>query len=180
MERASLSPFGRASLISAAAPSLASRLHESDLLPGVDGILMRLNAIGSPVWTSKCDVWPVADFDLDELDGPQLPAQHALACYLDLLPTSAGQWPTLAATIEWCKEICGRVRDVPLRCCRADLIIRHAILSPPEPDLGITAYLTACGNTPGDASIALAAALHALANSILPDAPPESDASKLQ
>lgn len=161
-------------------PGLANQLQEAIQLPALAGILARLNSIDSPLWTSKCDVWPVADFDPDELDAPREVAHHAMACYIDLLPMSHGQWPTLAVATDWCKEICARMRAVPLRRCRVDFVIRQAILSSPEAAFGITAYLTACGTAHGDASAALAAALATLANSIVPEVPPESAASKLQ
>jgi hypothetical protein len=51
------------------------------------------------------------------------------------------------------------LRAVPRRCCRADLIIRRAFITPERVELGITAYLTACGKSPAEAAQVLQAAL---------------------
>ena len=161
-------------------PDRAYELQEVSQLPLLAGILVRLNGAESPVWTSKCDVWPVADFDLDELDAPREAALHAVACYVDLLPRGDQHWDTQAATAAWCRNICALLRALPMRSCRADLIVRHAMLFSDRTNLGITAYLSACGPTPGNASDVLAAALAVFADSIAPEARPESAASKLQ
>ena len=70
-----------------------------------------------------------------------------------------------------CKEICGLLHAVPLRCCRADLVIRRAVLTPdptdPERmDLGVTAYLTSCGASPVQAARTLADALASFADAL--------------
>jgi len=40
------------------APERAAELPEAADLPRLAEALVRLNAPRSPVWTSKCDVWP--------------------------------------------------------------------------------------------------------------------------
>jgi hypothetical protein len=40
-------------------PHSASSLPESAQLPGLAEVLIQLNEPRSPVWTAKCDVWPV-------------------------------------------------------------------------------------------------------------------------
>jgi hypothetical protein len=142
--------------------------------------LEQLNAAASPVWTSKCDVWPVVDFaefDPDELDAPPGSATHAMGCYIDLLPRIAQRWGQPDYAVAGCKQMCIQLYGVPLRCCRVDLIVRQAVIGQSLPasnpmSLGITAYLTACGpsefdadNTLGDALVAFGDAL--LSNSTL-------------
>ncbi len=61
-----------------------------------------------------------------------------------------------------CKRICGLLNAVPLRCCRADLVIRRASITPELMGLGVTAYLTSCGESPAEAEWTLEAALAAL------------------
>ncbi|MFZ0745017.1 MAG: hypothetical protein WAM85_11465 [Terracidiphilus sp.] len=161
-------------------PQSAWLLPEAAKLPALAGTLAKLNAAVSPVWTSKSDVWPVTEFDPDELDAPADAARCATACYIDILPRSDQMWPTLALTAQWCKSICTCIRPVPLRCCRADFVVRQAVLVPERTDLGITAYLTACGQTPANAAEVLTAALAVLSDSILLRSPAESAASKLQ
>src|SRR5208283_894703 len=76
-------------------PERASQLPEAAALPALAQALEVLNAATSPVWTSKCDVWPVVDmagFDPDELDAPPGLAAHAMGGYLDLLPRNERKW----------------------------------------------------------------------------------------
>lgn len=161
-------------------PKSAHGLLEVAQLPRLAEVLIRLNADGSPVWTSKCDVWTVGEFDSDELDSPQEQALHAVACYVDLVPRGDQQWGTPAVTTAWCRNICSILQACPMRSCRADLVVRQVMLSPERTDFGITAYVTACGPTPRSTSHVLAVALAALADSILSGARPETVASKLQ
>src|SRR5208337_4431139 len=69
-------------------PERARQLPEAAQLPGLAEVLAKLNAVDSPVWTSKCDVWPHLEpdeFDPDELDAPP-GCSYAMGCYIDLLP----------------------------------------------------------------------------------------------
>jgi hypothetical protein len=151
------------------APEQARHLPEAADLPALSDALLKLNAAASPVWTSKCDVWPAldsADFDPDELDALPESATHAMGCYIDILPTSEHQWPTPAAAAAACKHICGILHAIPLRCCRVDLIIRRADITPDVNDLGITAYFTACGASHADAAHALGDTLAVFADAL--------------
>jgi hypothetical protein len=150
-------------------PELAWNLPESAELPALAEALVKLNGAVSPVWTSKCDFWPhlTSDqFDADELDAPPGCSAHAMGCYIDLLPKSARQWalPQMAAVD--CKRVCGLLRPIPLRCCRVDLIIRRAFVTPDRLDLGITAYLTGCGSSSAEAARTLQTALSTFADAL--------------
>lgn len=155
-------------------PERALQLPEALELPAMAKALARLNGIGSPVWTSKCDVWPVTDraaFDADELDAPPGCDTHAIACYVDLLARddasrSDRQWPSPGRIADDCKQVCGLLSAVPLQCCRVDLVIRRAFIAPDRTSLGITAYLTACGSSKGEARQALGAALAAFTDAL--------------
>jgi hypothetical protein len=156
-------------------PERARQLPEAAQLPGLAEALIRLNAAASPVRTSKCDLWPslkAGEFDSDELDAPPGSSAYAMGCYIDLIPRGARQWfqPETAAAV--CKELCRNLRAIPLRCCRADLIIRRALIAPDTPDqdpirLGVTAYLTSCGESPPEAVHTLQGTLAALADAFL-------------
>lgn len=155
-------------------PQRAWELTESAQLPGLAEALARLNSSASPVWTSKCDVWPslaASEFDADELDAPPGHAVCAMGCYIDLLPRGKQQWSQPAMAAATCKEGCERLGAFPLRSSRADLVIRRAILSP-DPSgqeafyFGATVYLTACGESFEEAEWTLRAALAALAGAL--------------
>jgi hypothetical protein len=149
------------------APDEARELPECIGLPGLAEVLIRLNAGESPVWTVKCDVWQVAEFDLDELDAPREAAQHALGCYIDLLPRESTECVNLDKAIQWCRKICARLQTFPLRSSRADLVLRRALQSNERSELGVTAYLTACGKSPREAASKLVSALNALAVAVV-------------
>jgi hypothetical protein len=61
-----------------------------------------------------------------------------------------------------------------------DLAIRRAVIVPGAFDLGITAYLIACGVTEADAVVQLESALAVFADSVLPEASTTASRSKLQ
>lgn len=154
-------------------PEQAWHLPEAARLPALAEALAKLNAAASPVWTSKCDFWPVVEpceFDPDELDAPPGCCAHASGCYIDILPRGEGHWDLPAKAAAACKDVCGLLRAVPLRCCRVDLIIRGAATDQNLADatwldeFGVTAYLTACGLSPAEAAVTLDAALAAFAH----------------
>jgi len=147
-------------------PELAWRLAEAGMLPGLAEALIRLNGEVSPVWTAKCDVWTVEDFesfDLDELDALAESGAYGVACYIDLLPRDGERWGDAAAAVRDCKEICARLRGGSLRGCRVDLVVRETLAGS---ELGITAYLTACGGTEEEAKRVLGAAVGEFAGAV--------------
>jgi hypothetical protein len=147
-------------------PERVRELPEAAGFPALAAALKALNAPGSPVWTSKCDVWQIVEPELvdpGELDAEPASATHATSCYIDLLPRNEQQWSLPALAVDWCKEICAHLRPIPLSCCRADLIIRRSFIAPDLSNLGVTAYVTACGASAAEASGVLDAALAAFA-----------------
>jgi hypothetical protein len=162
------------------APELVSQLLESSQFPALSGALIQLNSDPSPVWTSKCDVWIPDEVDRDELDAGSEEGKFALACYIDLLPSGDRRWLFPDVAVAECRALCARLRNVVMRCCRVDLIIRRAHNTPDRQELGFTAYLTACGPTLDSARAKLESALTALVDAILPVDPPAPTASKLQ
>jgi hypothetical protein len=150
-----------------AAPNRAGDLPEARQLPGLADALTRLNAANSPVWTSKTDVFMPDQIDPDELDAAEAEAVHAIACYVDLLARDDRQWNLVKVEMA-CRELCARLRDVPLRRCRVDLVVRRVHIRPDANDLGVTAYFTACGETESDAKSRLAECLSLFSQSIVP------------
>ncbi len=154
------------------APELAMQLPESAQLPALGEALARLNAAGSPVWTSKCDFWPhleADEFDADELDAPCGCTVHAMGCFIDLLPKSDQQWTQPATAEKACTRICGLLSAVPLRCCRVDLVIRRAFITAELMCLGISVYLTSSAESPAEAAKNLGAAVAAFADALGPN-----------
>jgi hypothetical protein len=154
------------------APERVRDLPEAAQLPGLDAALLRLNSETSPVWTSKCDFWPVLEleeFDADELDAPPGCSAHVLSCYIDILPKADRAWSLPQPAEGACKQLCGLLGSAPIRCCRVDLVVRRARIAPDRMDLGITAYLTACGPSCVEAARTLETVLAAFADAICLD-----------
>lgn len=148
-----------------ASPERVNEITETQLQPGLAEALVLLNAANSPVWTSKTDVFVPEAVDPDELDAPHNAAIHAVACYIDLLTRSDQVWNLLSQAEHACRQLCFRLRTIPLRCCRVDLVIRRAIVAGRN-DLGTTVYLTACGRTPMDAKARMSECLSAFAGAV--------------
>ena len=139
-------------------PAHAIQLPEAAGFPELAVALGKLNANVSPVWTSKCGVWTLSDpemFDPDEFDAAKGSTAHTNGCYIDLLPKSIEQWPSPDMVADCGKAWCKQFRGVPQRCCRVDLIIRRAFITSGQFDLGVTAYLTACGEFATEANAVL-------------------------
>jgi hypothetical protein len=168
-------------------PALALQLPEAAILPGLAEALVKLNSSRQiQMWTAKCDVWQVADADaIDpyELDATPAEAAFAWACYIDLLSVSDQQWGhirdpktgTPTAAIAWCQFVCKQLHSNPIRCCRADLVIRKAAIDSETMDIGITAYLAACGPTSKEARTRLGSTLSRFVDGIEPPAKVEWD-----
>jgi len=151
-----------------AAPNRAGNLPEARQLPGLADALVRLNAANSPVWTSKTDVFMPEQIDPDEVDAADAEAAHAIACYVDILRRCDRQWDSPLKAEVACRELCARLGDMPLRRCRVDVVVRRAHIGPDPSDLGVTAYLTACGETESEAKSRLAECLLLFSQAIVP------------
>jgi hypothetical protein len=155
-----------------------AEIAETAQFPALSDALIRLNSSSSPMWTAKCDVWPVEAFDADELDADRDAATSALGCYVDLLPCDAQMFSTLDAAADWCGRLCLHLRARRARQCRADAVLRRAFITPESVGLGVTTYLTACGSTRTEAATAISNALALLADSVLAVGPSGSEGSK--
>jgi hypothetical protein len=143
-------------------PGNIVEISEAMELPPLGVVLIRLNAGSSRVWTSKCGLWTKDEgelFDADEFDAPAGGTAYTHGCYVDLLPRNGEQWPSADAIADVCRAWSAGFRNLPLRSCRTDLIIRRAFTPPERMHLGVTAYLTGCGCTSRQAREALEAAL---------------------
>ena len=101
------------------------KLH---ILPVLADALIRLNAPSSPVSTSKCDVWKVEEFDPDEFEASTRDAIEAMACYIDILAAQPAMWTSPETAVAWARGICDRCTAIHCPCCRADLVVRRAII----------------------------------------------------
>ncbi len=162
------------------APEKASQLPELQQLPELGAALMRLNAVASPYFTAKCDVWRLESIDPLEFDADFESTAYALACYLDLLPCDPLSWTETAGPTAWCKQLCVDLRASGLRCSRADLILRRAVGRAGQSACGVTAYVAACGSAEGAAKTQLVAALAVFVDAVESVGSHTAESSKLQ
>ncbi|MGO9433053.1 MAG: hypothetical protein ACLP00_02025 [Terracidiphilus sp.] len=148
------------------APEKVCDLPEVLLVPALARALVRLNASESPLFTVKCDVWPVTEIDPFEFDATPESAVHGIGVYIDLLSRDPELWLDCDVWIAWCKRLCAVLQATPLRCCRADIVIRRAIRMPDVNEIGITAYFAACGSTVETARAQLESLLAVFADSM--------------
>jgi hypothetical protein len=143
-------------------PARVHDIAETEMLPGLAPALLILNKTGSPVWTCKSDVFVPEQIAPDELAATAEEAKSAIACYVDMLMRSEHAWDLPSKAERDCRNLCARMREIPLRCCRVDLVVRRAFETNLN-DLGATVYLTACGQTLAAARERLAECLGAFA-----------------
>lgn len=148
-------------------PERATLIDETQGQPGLAAALARLNAKNSAFWTSKCDLFQPDQIDPDELEAEGAETDLLVACYIDMLLRSDQVWNFPFKAGGDCKQLCARLRCIPLRRCRVDLVIRRAFVQDVEV-FGATAYFTACGRAEQEARERLAECLTAFAEVVVP------------
>lgn len=147
-------------------PDAADSLPEVQQFSELGRALRLLNRESSPVWTAKCDFWPLSEVDPHEFDTAGRSSLSGFACYIDLFPSNPQLWSTPDQTIGWSRSLCRSLHDLPLRDCRADLVVRTALLHNDQLGFGVTAYLSAVGCNETDARLHLAEALLTFAGTL--------------
>lgn len=148
-------------------PERVEDISELPQLHALRELLLRLNAEGSGLFTSKCDVWNPGEVDAGEFSADRDSAAGALACYVDVLPAEKDGWPTPESAADWARSICRCVAEMPLRNCRMDMVIRQAFVTATGTSFGTTCYITGCGATKVEAAESLSGALRAFAEAVM-------------
>jgi hypothetical protein len=166
-------------------PVRIAEIAEAAGFPPLASLLGALNGAGSPLWTSKCDLWePEAEELARALDGeldepPSFEAASVLACYIDLLPVEGQVFARWEQAESFCRAWVARLAVFNLTDARLELVVRLALAGQAQ-GFGVTAYLSGAGGDRCAAGEVLAAAMAAFAEAI-PDFPPAATAaSKLQ
>jgi hypothetical protein len=114
-------------------------------------LLTALNAVQSPLWTAKCDLWVPEGVDLTvpQLTEPDpaatvTPAKAAIACYIDILPVDGVVFPTWEQAEGFCRDWVARLAGISIPGSTADLIVRQAVAGDLD-GFGVTAYLSVEG-----------------------------------
>jgi hypothetical protein len=153
-------------------PLRISDIAEAKAFPPLAALLLALNSGGSPVWTSKCDVWA--------------PDLGAMACYVDLLPLRGGVFAEWERAEAFCRVLVKRIAprtatagetqpgqhpilvlgDGRASAAALTLVVRRAITEQFE-GFGVTAYFSADAHCSPDAATAIAAAMVAFSNALV-------------
>lgn len=137
-----------------------AEIDEAASFPALSALLLALNADGSPLWTSKCDVWT--------------PEPAALAIYVDMLPRAGKVFASWQLAEAFCQEyVVNLERAAPPELSpeySIDFVVRQAIAGEVD-GFGITAYLSARASCRADAEAALGAIMAAFADALPPAMP---------
>jgi len=169
------------------APERIGEIEEARQFPKLEEALLQLNGAASKVrlstvgdkenelvWTSKCDTWvlnSLADsnhanqMDSDEMDATPEESVVGIACYIDLFSRAENGFSQLEQAEVWVRANVRRLRQIPVRCSRVDLIVREAVIGERD-GFAVTAYVTACGADESAARAAFGNALAALVDGI--------------
>jgi hypothetical protein len=126
-------------------PQAIDTIPEAAASPVLRETLAALNASGSPVFTSKCDVWPLTAEEIDPLEFDcSLEAQTGMASWIDVIAQDHEWFASFDSHEAWVRRATERLRALPGSCGRADLVVRSAVSSGRD-GFGITLYAAGCG-----------------------------------
>lgn len=122
------------------------RIAEAREHPALRRMLASFNEAGSPVFTSKCDVWPLAEGAIDplEFDCTAEEARAGVASYVDVIARSGETFRSFAAHEDWVRRVASALRGDGNRRGRVDLVVRGARAGEGE-GFGVTLYAAGCG-----------------------------------
>ncbi|GGH06822.1 hypothetical protein GCM10011586_23760 [Silvibacterium dinghuense] len=144
-------------------PEAAHTLPETAAWPELAEALLTLHAPASPVFTSKCDLWPLASEDIDpyEFDATPDHAAYGIAAYIDIVPAHAAVHTSFPATEQLVRALVEDLRRQTLaHPGRVDCVLRPADIDN-GPGFAFTLYTAACGATESSARAHWKAVLHA-------------------
>lgn len=133
-------------------PSLVSNLDEAASSATLAQVLVMLNERGSPVFTSKCDLWLLAEDEIDplEFDAAGEGAMVGVACYVDIVARRESLIMSFPAHETWVRRATEEMRRIKMRRSRVDLVVRPATVDESD-GYALTLYVASCGATGNDA-----------------------------
>jgi hypothetical protein len=150
-------------------------LPEAELHPPLMHALRALNAARSPVFTAKCDVWPLnteehADelaqlrLDLDLFDGAVNDTANGFASYIDILWRERSIFASFHQHEQLLHRLTRHAGTLDCPFAMLDCILRPALvdLTGPQEGFALSLYVKALGHDPGAAEENWAAALDAV------------------
>ncbi len=149
-------------------PDAGDQIPEAEAYPPLMQALHALNAAHSPVFTAKCDAWPLADEELDhlqlQLDLTADEAPAGFASYIDLLWQDRGIFASMHRQQQLQQRIVRYAAALQQPMALLELVLRPALvdLNGPQEGFATTLYIKALGDDEREAWQNWAAALKAV------------------
>lgn len=143
-------------------PSGTQSLKEATDHPRLREALVTLNSKASPVFTSKCDVWPLSssEIDHDEFGALVEDAHDGFASYIDMLQHDPGKFSSFESHELWASGLTRDLQNLSLPNGRVEFVIRPANVNSCA-GYGLTLYAAGCGTDATSAYAAWQAVLRA-------------------
>ena len=157
-----------------AAPAAVEEISEARRYPCLATALRRWNALGSPIFTAKCDVW---NYSADLFDADDLPGfAFAQGSYTDILSANAARARSFSECEAQLRRWTSAAQCLGPSAARCEFTLRSALIFPdatgdeapsPEGGFATTLYVWGYGPTADSAASAWACAIEALIEPIL-------------
>lgn len=133
-------------------PEKLASIEEARRHSAIRKALPWLNDAGSPVFTTKCDTWTLAQ---EEIDPDEFAATHETACagfasYIDIVERDAARFASFEFHERRVRGLTATLRGLAMQHGRVDFVVRSAVLRE-QSGFGLTLYAAGCGATEADA-----------------------------
>lgn len=151
------------------APEGIHQISEAQQYTCLAAALPRWNAVDSPVFTAKCDVWSYPAELFDAEDFPDF--SFAQGSYIDLISSDLETFGSFAACEKQLRGWTASARSIALQESRCEWTLRAALIfssstanpdSSPQAGYAATLYVWGYGGSPSAADAAWCAAIAAL------------------
>jgi hypothetical protein len=102
-------------------PELMQKIPEAAAYPELGSFLSRINAIGFPLATAKCDAWASNEVAPEE----EIFGDRKFVSYIDLVFVDQGDRCSFEKHEAFAKELCGLLGQAPQIAATVELVIRH-------------------------------------------------------
>lgn len=129
-----------------AAPKAVETIHEATEHFALRAALLELNAANSPVFTTRCDTWALAEEDIDryEFGATREQTGAGFASYIDILERDAARFASFTFHEQRVRELTAYLRAISLKNGRVDFVLRAAFVQD-QSGYGLTLYAAGCG-----------------------------------
>ncbi|MGA1983794.1 MAG: hypothetical protein ABSG84_15175 [Acidobacteriaceae bacterium] len=162
-------PDGKAAFVDLRAnPYDFDAIPEAERYPPLMQALRALNAARSPVFTAKCDVWPLAGEELEQLqltlDVDTVDAPAGFASYIDLVARERSLFTSFHKHEQWLRRLTRLATPLDRPAAALDCVLRPTLLDLETPQQGyaFSLYVKALAADPQTALEEWAGALDAV------------------